>query len=228
MTPAALPPWIPIPSGRDVTIEIDPAPPPAPDGAERERWDALVGENPRHFDAPILAFESYDGLSGVIRARRERYARLALQPGLATGVTILSVTGVITALDERGEPCVLLGRRGASTRVYPGLWELAPSGGIDPVDADTLTLHDIRAQFAQEASEELGLDLDPSPARPIALQPDIGGRSVDLVLRLDTGAPIDSLRPGVSWEIDAHRWVPLGGPVPDGCLETARVAWPEL
>ncbi len=201
----------------DITIAIDDAPPavtPELGDATERRWAELLAENPRHFDGPILAIESFDPETNTIRARREGYKRLAVQPEVETGVRILSVTGLITALDERGRPCVLLARRSDATRIHGGLWELAPSGGIDPPGnvSSSFSLEDIRAQLASEMREELGLILEEAGAEPIALVADGPGLSVDIVLRMNTNAPITDLSPSIeqTWEYTALRWVPLG------------------
>ena len=136
-----------------------------------------------------------------------------MQPEAPTGVRILSVTGFITALDKAGRPCVLLARRAPETRVHGGLWELAPSGGIDPpANTSSLTLDHVRAQLATEMREELGLKLDASKAHPIALAVEDAGFSVDIVMRLETNAPIESLGVNTdSWEYTGARWIRLDG-----------------
>ncbi len=193
------------------------APPPA-DSPEicsdiERRWAELHTANPRCFDGPILAIERFDPATNTVHARRDGYKRLAVQPQVETGVRILSVTGVLTALDGRGRACALLAQRSPQTRVFGGLWELAPSGGIDPPGGATaMELGEIRSQLGKELREELGLELDVSRARPIALCADEAGRSVDIVLRLDTGSAIDALDIGAdrAWEYTGVRWIELG------------------
>lgn len=202
------------PVSGELTIEISDAPSEIPQDiadATEHRWAQLLAKNPRHFDGPILAIESFDPDTNSIRARCEGYKRLAVQPEADTGVRILSVTGFITALDKNNQPCVLIARRSEQTRVHGGLWELAPSGGIDPPgQASSLTLDHVRAQLATEMREELGLELDASVARPVALVVEDAGFSVDIVLRLDTNAPIESLGVNTdSWEYTGARWIPL-------------------
>jgi len=204
------------PGAGPVTVTIGPAPPeisPELADATERRWAELLAENPRHFDGPILAIERFDPATNTIHARRDGYKRLAVQPQVETGVRILSVTGFITALDERSRPCVLLAQRSNATRIYGGLWELAPSGGIDPPRSATglLDLDHVRTQLASELKEELGTEPDVSTAHPIALCVDGPGHSVDVVVRVDTGLPIDA--PGVSirdsWEYTGVHWLEL-------------------
>lgn len=206
------------PVSGELTIEISDAPvdiaPEIAQATER-RWAQLLEDNPRHFDGPILAIDSFDPDTNTIRARREGYKRLAVQPEVDTGVRLLSVTGFITALDERHQPCVLIARRSDQTRVHGGLWELAPSGGIDPpANTSTLTLEHIRTQLAIEMREEIGLELDVTDAQPIALAVDEPGHSVDIVMRVDTNAPIPSMLACIdrTWEYTALQWVPLNVP----------------
>ena len=72
---------------------------------------------------------------------------------------------VMSALLQVVQPCVLIARRSEQTRVHGGLWELAPSGGIDPpASAPTLTLEYVRTQLATEMREELGLKVDEDKA----------------------------------------------------------------
>ncbi len=182
--------------------------------AVERRWAELLAENPRHHNGAILAIDGFDPATNTIRARRDEYKRLAVQPSVNTRVRIMSVTGVVVAADAQGRNCALLAQRSHQTRIYGGLWELAPSGGIDPPgdDRDSLTLGDAHAQLADELREELGLALDIAAARPVALSVDAPGNSVDIVLRLDTGASIESLgldEARSNWEYTGVRWVAL-------------------
>ncbi len=183
------------------------------DAVER-RWQQMLADNPCHHNGAILAIESFDPATNTICARRDEYKRLAVQPQAPTRVRILSVTGMIIAGDASGRACVLLGQRSHKTRIYGGLWEFAPSGGIDPPtdDRDALTLDDARAQLAGELCEELGLTLDVTGARTIALSVDAPGNSVDIILRVDTGATIESIgldEAAANWEYTGARWVAL-------------------
>jgi 8-oxo-dGTP pyrophosphatase MutT (NUDIX family) len=199
----------------EITIVISPAPtdiPPALADATERRWAELLADNPRLHDGSILAIERFDPATNTIRARRDGYKRLAVQPQAPTDVRLLSVTGMITALDERERPCVLLGRRSTQTRLHGGLWELAPAGGIDAPKpgVSTIGADAVRAQLQTELREELGLDLDVSLARPIALVVEGPGCSVDIVMRLDTGVPITALDMNTdSWEYTGARWVAI-------------------
>jgi len=204
-------------SAGGITIEIvGGAPPMAPAlaAAVERRWAELLADNPRFHNGAILAIESFDPSTNTIRARRDEYRRLAVQPHAPTRVRVLSVTGMIVASDGAGRACVLLGRRSHKTRIYGGLWELAPSGGIDPPGpgVSRLTIDDVRRQLGQELREELGLGLDLAGARPVALSVDGPGDAVDIILRVDTGGAIGALGLGAgpdAWEYSGVRWVAL-------------------
>ncbi|MEZ6241924.1 MAG: NUDIX domain-containing protein [Phycisphaerales bacterium] len=190
--------------------------------AVERRWAEMLAENPRFHNGAILAIESFDPATNTLRARRDEYRRLAVQPQAPTRVRILSVTGMIVARDDEGRECLLLAQRSHQTRIYGGLWELAPSGGIDAPDDRTssLTIDDVRRQLDAELREELGLGLDLSRARPVALSVDGPGDAVDIILRLDTGTTIERLGlddARANWEYTGVRWVAL-----DDAREFAR------
>lgn len=206
----------------DITIRVDPAAPPAPTPTMIERWNAAAAANPRLFNGPLLRFLSFDPDTRTILAGNDTYQRYAMQdrpPPVtgphdhADGVSHLAVTGVVIATDPTtGNESVVLGRRGAETFVYPGLWEHAPGGGLETTD--------IFPQLLREMEEELGLEgLDDPPRRDAIMHPpgpnDVLGLafdpnmpSVDIVVRL-------RMRPGAersirgSWEYGDTRLVPI-------------------
>jgi len=192
------------------------------EGAEpalAEAWAAARRANPRLHDGDMLAVESIDG--GLIRCRRAGYAELAVQgegrvgdggggvTGLERGVWQLSVTGmVVGARGWRGQ-AVLLGRRSRSTRLYGGLWELGPSGGVWS-ERSRLAAGDLLASLNQEMLEETTIPPSRTVARPIGFSIDPVGRSVDVVFRVGL-MPMRLPRAAAGWEYDAVRWVPLRG-----------------
>jgi 8-oxo-dGTP pyrophosphatase MutT (NUDIX family) len=198
-------------------VEAVPASAPTRPQAARvdEAWASLCAVNPRLFDGPILSVLSLDPDAGTITARRENYRWLAVQDTVPTGVRQLGVTGVIVGRDAAGRPHVLLGRRAPQTRSHGGLWELAPSGGLDPPPGEaavTLGRADVLGALARESREELGLDADWSSAAIVALYRDDRAHNDDLVARLDLPAPIDPRSPprltGGAWEYTGARWAP--------------------
>lgn len=215
--------------GHGLRIDIAPAVRVTDDHATEKRWGEMLAANPRLYSGPLLAVVSIDFEEGVIHTRRDEFKRLAVQPQVKTGVQILSVTGVLTARDAQGSEHVLLGRRGRGTRIYGGMWELGPSGGLTPPAALTTTLdeRDARRQVLEEAEEELGLQLGshvdnspaPSPAHGVVLYVrDTIACSDDLVIplrheeagsmeRLD--AALKQQRATHAWEYEETRWVAL-------------------
>ena len=216
-------------AGHGLRIDISPAVRPTDDHATDKRWGEMLAANPRLYSGPLLAVVSIDFEEGVIHTRRDEFKRLAVQPQVKTGVQILSVTGVLTARDAHGTEHVLLGRRGRGTRIYGGMWELGPSGGLTPPAAMTTTLdeRDAQRQVLEEAEEELGLQLGlhldhspaPSPAHGVVLYVrDTIACSDDLVIplrheeagsleRLD--AALKQQRATHAWEYEETQWVPI-------------------
>lgn len=216
-------------------IVVDPAPPPAPTGEMLARWAEATGANPRLFNGPILRFQAFDPASRTIEASRDTYQRYAMQPAerrpgpppapprrfaVASDLIYhLAVTGVITSEDARGREHVLLGRRGPATFVYPGLWELAPGGGLESAD--------VWAQLLQEMEEELSLPglrscegefLRPvGPTDLLGLSIDPNTPSVDVVVRVRLTRGLGSIATegGASgsgehaWEYGSVRWVAI-------------------
>jgi hypothetical protein len=205
---------------RDLRVRIETAPAghnhDTADAADAE-WARLCAQNPRLFNGPVLAFA---GLApdGTIRAHRDDYRRLAVQPAVRTGVVQLSVTGLLLAPDHEGTPHVAFGRRSVSTRLYGGLWELAPSGGLDapPMGTDALDGGDILRHLLAELREEMGLAIDErslarTPA-PVCVALDPRASSADLVLRIELTRPVEELIALADaapdrWEYERVRWV---------------------
>ncbi|MFT5424186.1 MAG: 8-oxo-dGTP pyrophosphatase MutT (NUDIX family) [Phycisphaerales bacterium] len=232
----------------ELTIEIGPAArgdERAPADAEHEqeferRWAGLCAANPRLFNGPILAYNAFDASTSTVRAHTSDYKHLAVQRDfdsrLPGGTTILSVTGILTATAQGNTRCVCVAQRSHSTRVYGGLWELAPSGGIDvpggidspgeidtPRDSSLLAFDGELAATAlkTELKEELGLEpytCDWSAARILGLVLDERSGSLDIMFHVEHRPP-RSAQPipiglwpasgGSSWEYEAVRWVPL-------------------
>jgi hypothetical protein len=156
-----------LPAGTRVRVSVAPAPAPqgrnAPADMVDSAWAEAQAQNPALFDGPILAVDSLQlGEAMELGAHIDRFARLvAQQRGAVTGVQLLGCKGLITGIDRHGGEHVLLGRRASGTRVYPGMWEIAPAGGIDPPPHAPVTLShaDLLASLAAEGQEELSLDL---------------------------------------------------------------------
>lgn len=134
-------------------------------------WDAEKERRGRHLhDGPIYTVVDIAADRMVVRPMAYRHlVALRLEPGLAAAGLALrpvGVTGVVRCTDG-----VVLGRRAAHVAADAGLWEPAPSGGLDRPDP--------AAQLMDELGEELGV-----AARLVATPPRICG----LVENTDRGA----------------------------------------
>jgi 8-oxo-dGTP pyrophosphatase MutT (NUDIX family) len=185
----------PVADGSAVQVHIAPRQEPAGDHADRiaRVWAELRAANDRYYDGPILRVMSVDPDRAQVLCRRDSFRSLAVSSRLGLGIRQLGVTGIITARDRRGVEHIILGRRAADTRIYPGLWELAPSGGVKPPppNVDRLSIHSLGLALAEEAEEELGMTLAPTDARLIAFLRDELASSVDAVLCFDLPEPLD-------------------------------------
>lgn len=182
-------------------------------GALDLAWDRRRASNPRLHDGPVLHVDNAEPSAGVVSCRRSSYKAFVAGRTVGVRVRSLGVTGV--CLDGS---LVLLGRRAANVRVYAGLWETAPRGGVGPsAEVTALTFDDLAACVRAEGREELGLDI--SPARVVATVLDPEASSLDLVIECAVGAA----GADPNWEYSARRWLPLdaarawarGSPPPD-------------
>jgi len=212
MNPPAPPAVWPAGNFKQVSITIAPDPAPPSDAAADRRWAELLAEKPRLFDGPILSVQSLALDRGLISCRRDTYKRLAVQPEVPTGANLLSVSGVLTALDSRGREHTLLGRRGRQTRIYGNMWELAPSGGVDapPPGQRQVSWHGLMAQLQAELLSETGLADTLQNAEFLAAVRDPVAFSTDLVIRARLSPTIDRLKPArTNWEYSELLWLPL-------------------
>ncbi|MBS0197584.1 MAG: hypothetical protein JSR77_12590 [Planctomycetes bacterium] len=203
--------WEIDPTAGELRIGVSPQSPPPPTEAVREQWTALLRSNSRYHDSPILSVLTFDPHTNEILTRVDGYMRLAVQPRVNTGVRLLGVTALLCARDRAGREFVLLGRRAPGTRVFGGMWELGPSGGVAPptaniaqLDCDYLT-----RQLADEISEEVGMMITHA-ATPVAYIRDHGAHSDDVVLRFTLGF-IEDLRhqpTAANWEYTEVVWMP--------------------
>ena len=205
-------PW---PAGRELSVRIEPAPDQRDDPARAQavdaEWRRRCAANPRLFDGQILSIVRIEP-GEPIRARRDSYKSLTVQPEIETGVEQLSVTGVVLSRDESGAEQVFLGRRSGQTRVYAGMWELGPSGGIDPPPANRPDLSEqyLIEQLRREFAEETGCASPLSDIRAAAVCQDFTARSHDIVFtcRAENLRPSPESHPD-RWEYDRAQWVPV-------------------
>lgn len=200
--------------GREPEIVIERGTPgDASDAAAVEAaWARMTAANPRLFDGPILSLASFDPGAGRVACRRETYKRLSVRGAVDTGVVLVAVNAVLIARDAGGEEHVLLGRRSPQVRMYGGMWELAPAGGLDPPAEDCATLGPaaLRAQLRRELREEAGLDHGLDDAAPIAFYSDAAATSFNIVLRVELRTPLAALTAAAGdrhWDCDAVTWL---------------------
>ncbi|MEL7485405.1 MAG: hypothetical protein AAFN41_13765, partial [Planctomycetota bacterium] len=101
------------------------------------------------------------------------------------------------------------------TRIYGGMWELGPSGGIDapPLSQRSLDGLDVFRQLVVEMREETGLPADPDPGPIVAITTDSVATSADLVMRIDLTRPVDEIGAHTDrssehgWEYETTRWI---------------------
>ncbi len=200
-----------------LTVTISRSAPPINSGAVDSAWSRLVAANPRYFDGPLLGVVSLgpasaEHPSNEIIARRDRFSRLAVQPGVMTGVRILSVTAVLVARDVAGTQHVLLGRRGKGTRIYDSMWELGPSGGLQDPPAAVHSLDEgaVFSHLADEISEEVGLHVE--HGTPVCIIRDHFAMSDDIVFVCDLGLleEVCAKAGPANWEYSETTWVAAG------------------
>lgn len=175
-------------------------------------WRKMVDANARLHDGPIWTV--VDASATRLTVRADQYKRLAIQDDAEIGdlgVRQLGVKGLLIGQDHAGTPRLLIARRGSETRIYAGMWEIAPSGGVDPRSAPTPAT--IAAALSEELREELGLEMPPGVApAAVALVDDPIARSIDVLLRVDWPTVV-SPRAGLcgqetcSWEYVDAVWI---------------------
>jgi len=180
--------------------------------AVESRWDQLTAANPRMFNGPLLSVVGADLASGAIECARDDFKHLAVQDRVRTGVEILAVSGVLIARDAAGREHVLLGRRARQTRVYGGMWELGPSGGM-PLPREGVREFGLREfvdHLAEETREEAGVEIAGAASTCVGFCRDFVAHSLDVMVRVDLREPLEAItsRPR-DWEYEEVRWVPV-------------------
>lgn len=173
-------------------------------------WLRRQAANPRLYDGDILSVVRMDPGREIL-CRRGRYKHLTVEPEIETGTDQLSVTAVVVGRDRQGHDTVLLGRRGRETRIYGGMWELGPSGGVDPPPPLRASLGeaDLVEAMVREIAEELGGRVAVQPRRTCAVTHDSLARSYDLVMLCVCDEPTQHLPADdmLDWEYESVRWV---------------------
>ena len=148
-------------------------------------WSEMLDANAQLHDGPIWAVRSIGPEELVVQA--DQYKRLAVQADRRIGdlgVRLLGVKGLLVGRDASGTERILLARRGGQTRIYQGLWETAPAGGIDA--RQTLGQTAVHETLQTELHEELGLTMpEGAHERIVAAVRDPIAHSIDLITRID-------------------------------------------
>lgn len=186
---------------------IQPGDPPPPTPEVLLLWEEARRHIPRLYNGPVLSVTSIDVQRGIIHCRRDTYQRLIVQPRINTGTRQLSITVVLTAPGPDGRPHILLGRRSAETRMYGNLWELGPSGGVEPPETAELSHEQLTAEALREVAEETHLDVQTARTEAIGITYDPLARSYDIILRLMLET-LPAVQPR-GWEYTRIAWFPL-------------------
>lgn len=180
------------------------------EAAVEARWADLVASNPRMFNGPLLSVAGADLASGAVECVRDDFKHLAVQDRVRTGVEILAVSGVLVARDRAGREHVMLGKRGVQTRVYGGLWELGPSGGM-PLPREgvsELGLDDFVEHLREETREEAGIEIGGAFCTCAGFCRDFVARSLDVMVRVELRERVEEVASRArDWEYEDVRWV---------------------
>jgi 8-oxo-dGTP pyrophosphatase MutT (NUDIX family) len=146
-----------------------------------EAWESLRRRVPRAHDGPMLHVlgTSRNGHGGVtVHCIQTSYRFHAVaREGLDTGCRPLGVKAV--CFTPAGD--VLMARRGDGTLNYPGMWEFAPAGTLEPgVSPAEMILRELREETGWAAAA-------PPSARALLFDP--GARSWEVVFAIDVLPP---------------------------------------
>jgi 8-oxo-dGTP pyrophosphatase MutT (NUDIX family) len=196
LIPLRRPPQVAVVEGRFVPADV---------GLDRvdQAWDALRARIPQLHDGPMLHVlgHSRNGHGGVtVHCIESSYRFHAVaRAGLDTGIRPIGVKAVCFGPDG----CVLMARRGEGTLNYPGMWEFAPGGTLEPgVAPADMVLRELREETGWVAAA-------PPSARALLFDPVV--RSWEIVFAIDVrpaAVPVET------WECAELRCVAPG-------------AWPE-
>ena len=195
LIPLRRPPLLSVVDGRFVPEAM----PRATLDAVNAAWEALCVRVPRAHDGPMLHVlgTSRNGHGGVtIHCIQTSYRFHAVgRAGIDTGVRPIGVKAV--CFTPNGQ--ILMARRGEETLNYPGMWEFAPAGTLEPgVAPADMILRELREETGWTATA-------PPVARALAFDPVAHSWEVIYV--------IDVLPPAIpveTWECAELRAVNLG------------------
>ncbi|GAB3125265.1 NUDIX hydrolase [Novispirillum itersonii] len=101
------------------------------------------------FDGRVYALAELSDTEVIIEERRYReFFAARLDPSLPLAVVPLGVMGGLTCPEG-----LVIGRRGAFVSLYPGLWEVAPSGTLDSVSPRDVLIRECQEELLLEGDE---------------------------------------------------------------------------
>lgn len=179
------------------------------EGIIDELWEkACLGSNGRMFNGQIFSAVQIekDSISGVFIDYKLFAAQLQ-EPKLASILPIMpvAVSGMTTSGDF-----ILIGKRSPFVTQFKGLWELVPSGGIDP-DSVVGSGVDLKSFILKELGEESGFLLtDVESVDPLILIKSQIPPHIELcvAIHLKQEAAMQPV-PNTAWEYDACQWVSI-------------------
>jgi len=178
------------PPASGAAIVGDLAPAPAIKSEIDALWEAATRQSPDLFDGPVLSVIS-------LSANRLQLARASYRHVVAArssprikellGLRPLAVSGILTC--PQG---LVLGRRGHAVSTGAGLWELAPSGGMEYEAGDAKP--DFTTQILKELREEIGLAPDlVRVGQPVGMVEVTQSACIDMVIPLATDLSADEI-----------------------------------
>ena len=147
----------------------------------REHWQAALAERPGLFDGPILTVTALGRDHIEVAPTSYRFLLAAKDdPELKAALNLrpLAVSGLL-----RCPKGYVFGHRALTLTEAPGVWELVPSGGVEPSGA----LVDVKAQVLKELREEIGLETsEVQTAGPVGCIEDLASGVIDIVIPMST------------------------------------------
>lgn len=141
-------------------------------------------------DGRILTVSSISRTEIVVSPVAYRYWYAQFTAGVPLGIRPLAVTGVLRLANG-----FLMGQRSRALLEDGGLWEFAPSGGVQAPTDEATGVVDPHAQVVVEAREELNINAsDLGHGEPLAIIENEITRVVDLVYMYRPAIDIETIR----------------------------------